>query len=220
MNKRPFIILSAFLLLHISLWCAVKKGRSPQPVLPGMAADSTKALPYGHMFCNFFNGSSAFSRGDVRVEVKGKFWWLLPSNVVSTPHTVELMLAEGKRMPQLSGSGLIGIVSTFVLPGWNKRALVVLILKWCHGQTDSFIWMVNASRTSGEVIYLYFRPDCQWCTLETPSALLFSRTTDDNLILPETSIYIRLAYHGGIYRDVWMIAKSPEGYWRAYPQNR
>ena len=90
MNKRPFIILSAFLLL----FSLIEKGQATETYRPETSVAGFIQLPGSGRQVYNFNPGWRFFRGDVRgaeaVNFDDRSW-----NVVSTPHTVELMPAEG-----------------------------------------------------------------------------------------------------------------------------
>ena len=89
MNKRPFIILSAFLLL----FSLIEKGQAAETYRPETSVAGFIQLPGSGRQVYNFNPGWRFFRGDVRgaeaVNFDDRSW-----NVVSTPHTVELMPAE------------------------------------------------------------------------------------------------------------------------------
>ena len=86
MNKRPFIILSAFLLL----FSLIEKGQATETYRPETSVAGFIQLPGSGRQVYNFNPGWRFFRGDVRgaeaVNFDDRSW-----NVVSTPHTVELM---------------------------------------------------------------------------------------------------------------------------------
>ena len=90
MNKKPFIILSAFLLL----FSLIEKGQATETYRPETSVAGFIQLPGSGRQVYNFNPGWRFFRGDVRgaeaVNFDDRSW-----NVVSTPHTVELMPAEG-----------------------------------------------------------------------------------------------------------------------------
>jgi beta-galactosidase len=98
MNKRPFLILSLFLLLFSF------DGQAADTYRPETSVAGFIPLPdCGRQVYNF-NPGWRFFKGDIRgaeaVNFDDRSW-----KVVSTPHTVELMPAEG------SGWVLRGIAS-------------------------------------------------------------------------------------------------------------
>ena len=90
MNKRPFIILSVFLLL----FSLIEKGQATETYRPETSVAGFIQLPGSGRQVYNFNPGWRFFRGDVRgaeaINFDDRSW-----NVVSTPHTVELMPAEG-----------------------------------------------------------------------------------------------------------------------------
>ena len=102
MNKRPFIILSAFLLL----FSLIEKGQATETYRPETSVAGFIQLPGSGRQVYNFNPGWRFFRGDVRgaeaVNFDDRSW-----NVVSTPSYHRVDAGRRKRMPQLSGSGLV-----------------------------------------------------------------------------------------------------------------
>ena len=93
MNKRPFIILSAFLLL----FSLIEKGQAAETYRPETSVAGFIQLPGSGRQVYNFNPGWRFFRGDVRgaeaVNFDDRSW-----NVVSTPHTVPCCQHEANRM--------------------------------------------------------------------------------------------------------------------------
>ena len=100
MNKRPFLILSLFLLLFSF------GGQAADTYRPETSVAGFIPLPdCGRQVYNF-NPGWRFFKGDIRgaeaVNFDDRSW-----EVVSTPHTVELMPRQRQWLPQLSGSCVV-----------------------------------------------------------------------------------------------------------------
>ena len=89
MNKRPFLILSAFLLL----FSLTEKGQATETYRPETSVAGFIQLPCSGRQVYNFNQGWRFFKGDIRgaeaVDFDDRSW-----EIVSTPHTVELMPAE------------------------------------------------------------------------------------------------------------------------------
>ena len=106
MNKRPFLILSLFLLLFSF------DGQAADTYRPEISVAGFIPLPdCGRQVYNF-NPGWRFFKGDIRgrkaVNFDDRSW-----EVVSTPHTVELMPAEGSGCRNYQG------------PAWYRKHFVV-----------------------------------------------------------------------------------------------
>ena len=127
MNKRPFIILSAFLLL----FSLIEKGQATETYRPETSVAGFIQLPGSGRQVYNFNPGWRFFRGDVRgaeaVNFDDRSW-----NVVSTPHTVELMPAEGSGCRNYQGPAWYR--KHFVLPAETKGQRVVLHFEAAMGK--------------------------------------------------------------------------------------
>lgn len=128
--------------------------------------------------------------------------------VVSTPHTVELMPAEASGNRNYQG------------PAWYRKRFVVdpslkgrdvsLYFEAVMGRSVVYI---NGERVKEHIGgYLPFSislTDAGVMAGDTCLVALFVDNSDDKGYPPGKPQYtLDFAYHGGIYRDVWMIAKS------------
>ena len=204
MNKRPFIILSAFLLL----FSLIEKGQATETYRPETSVAGFIQLPGSGRQVYNFNPGWRFFRGDVRgaeaVNFDDRSW-----NVVSTPHTVELMPAEGSGCRNYQGPAWYR--KHFVLPAETKGQRVVLHFEAAMGKQ---ILYLNGKRIQEHLGgYLPFTLDLTANGVQAGDSCLlavFTDNSDDKSYPPGKRQYtLDFAYHGGIYRDVWMIAKSP-----------
>ena len=204
MNKRPFIILSAFLLL----FSLIEKGQATETYRPETSVAGFIQLPGSGRQVYNFNPGWRFFRGDVRgaeaVNFDDRSW-----NVVSTPHTVELMPAEGSGCRNYQGPAWYR--KHFVLPAETKGKRVVLHFEAAMGKQ---ILYLNGKRIQEHLGgYLPFTLDLTANGVQAGDSCLlavFTDNSDDKSYPPGKRQYtLDFAYHGGIYRDVWMIAKSP-----------
>lgn len=204
MNKRPFIILSVFLLL----FSLIEKGQATETYRPETSVAGFIQLPGSGRQVYNFNPGWRFFRGDVQgaeaVNFDDRSW-----NVVSTPHTVELMPAEGSGCRNYQGPAWYR--KHFVLPAETKGKRVVLHFEAAMGKQ---ILYLNGKRIQEHLGgYLPFTLDLTANGVQAGDSCLlavFTDNSDDKSYPPGKRQYtLDFAYHGGIYRDVWMIAKSP-----------
>lgn len=204
MNKRPFIILSVFLLL----FSLIEKGQATETYRPETSVAGFIQLPGSGRQVYNFNPGWRFFRGDVRgaeaINFDDRSW-----NVVSTPHTVELMPAEGSGCRNYQGPAWYR--KHFVLPAETKGQRVVLHFEAAMGKQ---ILYLNGKRIQEHLGgYLPFTLDLTANGVQAGDSCLlavFTDNSDDKSYPPGKRQYtLDFAYHGGIYRDVWMIAKSP-----------
>ena len=122
MNKRPFFILSAFLLL----FSLIEKGQATETYRPETSVAGFIQLSGSGRQVYNFNPGWRFFRGDVRgaeaVNFDDRSW-----NVVSTPHTVELMPAEGSGCRNYQG------------PAWYRKHLSLIHILM-QQQTNANLW--------------------------------------------------------------------------------
>ena len=197
MNKRPFIILSAFLLL----FSLIEKGQATETYRPETSVAGFIQLPGSGRQVYNFNPGWRFFRGDVRgaevVNFDDRSW-----NVVSTPHTVELMPAEGSGCRNYQGPAWYR--KHFVLPAETKGQRVVLHFEAAMGKQ---ILYLNGKRIQEHLGgYLPFTLDLTANGVQAGDSCLlavFTDNSDDKSYPPGKRQYtLDFAYHGGIYRDV------------------
>ena len=202
MNKRPFLILSLFLLLFSF------GGQAADTYRPETSVAGFIPLPEcGRQVYNF-NPGWRFFKGDIRgaeaVNFDDRSW-----EVVSTPHTVELMPAEGSGCRNYQGPAWYR--KHFVVPTATKGQRVLLHFEAAMGKQVLYL---NGKRVQEHLGgYLPFTLDLTANGVQAGDSCLLAVYTDnsnDKSYPPGKRQYtLDFAYHGGIYRDVWMIAKSP-----------
>ena len=202
MNKRPFLILSLFLLLFSF------DGQAADTYRPEISVAGFIPLPdCGRQVYNF-NPGWRFFKGDIRgaeaVNFDDRSW-----EVVSTPHTVELMPAEGSGCRNYQGPAWYR--KHFVVPTATKGQRVLLHFEAAMGKQVLYL---NGKRVQEHLGgYLPFTLDLTANGVQAGDSCLLAVYTDnsnDKSYPPGKPQYtLDFAYHGGIYRDVWMIAKSP-----------
>ena len=202
MNKRPFLILFLFLLLFSF------GGQAADTYRPETSVAGFIPLPdCGRQVYNF-NPGWRFFKGDIcgaeSVDFDDCSW-----TIVSTPHTVELMPAEASGCRNYQGPAWYR--KHFVLPAETKGKQVLLHFEAAMGKQ---ILYLNGKRIQEHIGgYLPFTLDLTANGVQAGDSCLlavFVDNSNDKSFPPGKPQYtLDFAYHGGIYRDVWMIAKSP-----------
>lgn len=204
MNKRLFLILSAFLLL----FSLIEKGWTIETYRPETSVAGFIQLPGSGRQVYNFNPGWRFFKGDIcgaeSVDFDDCSW-----TIVSTPHTVELMPAEASGCRNYQGPAWYR--KHFVLPAETKGKQVLLHFEAAMGKQ---ILYLNGKRIQEHIGgYLPFTLDLTANGVQAGDSCLlavFVDNSNDKSFPPGKPQYtLDFAYHGGIYRDVWMIAKSP-----------
>ena len=204
MNKRLFLILSAFLLL----FSLIEKGWTIETYRPETSVAGFIQLSGSGRQVYNFNPGWRFFKGDIRgaesVDFDDCSW-----TIVSTPHTVELMPAEASGCRNYQGPAWYR--KHFVLPAETKGKQVLLHFEAAMGKQ---ILYLNGKRIQEHIGgYLPFTLDLTANGVQAGDSCLlavFVDNSNDKSFPPGKPQYtLDFAYHGGIYRDVWMIAKSP-----------
>lgn len=207
MNRKFLLILSLSLLL-LSLPGRAADACQPENYQPETSVAGFVPLPGSGRQVYNFNPGWRFFRGNVQgAEAPGfddRSW-----EVVSTPHTVELMPAEGSGCRNYQGPAWYR--KRFVVPAETKGQRVLIHFEAAMGKQ---ILYLNGRRVQEHVGgYLPFTLDLTANGVQPGDSCLlavFTDNSDDKSYPPGKRQYtLDFAYHGGIYRDVWMIAKSP-----------
>ena len=161
----------------------------------------------GRMVYNF-NPGWRFHKGDVpgagAKEFDDSTW-----EIISTPHTVELTPAEASGCRNYQGPAWYR--KRFVVPTETTGKNVSLHFEAAMGKQEIFL---NGEKIQEHVGgYLPFIVNLDEYGVQAGDSCLIAVMTDnsdDRSFPPGKRQYtLDFAYHGGIYRDVWMIAKSP-----------
>ena len=204
MNKKLFPILSAFLLL----FSLIEKGQATETYRPETSVAGFIQLPGSGRQVYNFNPGWRFFKGDIHgaesVDFDDRSW-----TIVSTPHTVELMPAEASGCRNYQGPAWYR--KHFVLPAETKGKRVLIHFEAAMGKQVLYL---NGKRIQEHVGgYLPFTLDLTTNGIQAGDSCLlaiFVDNSNDKSFPPGKPQYtLDFAYHGGIYRDVWMIAKSP-----------
>lgn len=154
-----------------------------------------------------FNPGWRFHRGDIKGAEAVRFddtsW-----QVVSAPHTVELMPAEASGCRNYQG--VAWYRKHFVIPQDMKGKEVSLHFEGAMGKQVIYL---NGKRVQEHLGgYLPFTVQLTEQGVQPGDSCLLAVMTDnsdDKNFPPGKRQYtLDFAYHGGIYRDVWMIGKS------------
>ena len=154
-----------------------------------------------------FNPGWRFHRGDIKGAEAVRFddtsW-----QVVSVPHTVELMPAEASGCRNYQG--VAWYRKHFVIPQDMKGKEVSLHFEGAMGKQVIYL---NGKRVQEHLGgYLPFTVQLTELGVQPGDSCLLAVMTDnsdDKNFPPGKRQYtLDFAYHGGIYRDVWMIGKS------------
>ena len=202
MNKNLFLTLSAFLFLF------PLSGKATGTYRPETSVAGFIQLPGSGRQVYDFNPGWRFFKGDISgaetVNFDDRSW-----EVVSTPHTVELMPAEASGCRNYQGP--VWYRKHFVVPAETKGQRVSIHFEAAMGKQ---ILYLNGKRIQEHIGgYLPFTLDLTTYGVQAGDSCLlavFADNSDDKSYPPGKRQYtLDFTYHGGIYRDVWMIAKSP-----------
>lgn len=129
--------------------------------------------------------------------------------VVSTPHTVELLPAEGSGCRNYQGKAWYR--KHFVMPEDTKGKDVSLHFEAVMGKQKFFVNGKEVKENFGG--YLPVTISLTEAGVQPGDSCVvavMADNSDDKSFPPGKPQHsLDFAYHGGIYRDVWMIAKSP-----------
>ena len=154
-----------------------------------------------------FNPGWRFHKGDVAgaeaLNFDDSAW-----QVVSTPHTVELEPAEasGGRNYQ----GIAWYRKHFVVPAAMQGQLVTVYFEAIMGKQEVFLNGKLVRKHAGG--YLPFSVNLTDYGIKAGDkcvlAVMTDNSNDKNYPPGKPQYTLDFAYHGGIYRDVWLIGKS------------
>lgn len=155
-----------------------------------------------------FNSGWRFHKGDVANAGSASFddsSWA----VVSTPHTVELMPAEASGCRNYQG--IAWYRKHFIAPEETVGKELVLHFEAIMGKQKFYVNGKLVKEHFGG--YLPITISLKEAGVQAGDSCVvavMADNSDDKSFPPgKTQYTLDFAYHGGIYRDVWMIAKSP-----------
>lgn len=155
-----------------------------------------------------FNPGWRYLKGDVKgaeaIGFNDSHW-----EVICTPHTVELLPAEASGCRNYQGAAWYR--KKFVLPAETRGQQVTVHFEAAMGKQHIYLNGKLVKEHLGG--YLPFAVNLTGNGVQAGDSCLIAVMTDnsdDKSFPPGKRQYtLDFAYHGGIYRDVWMIAKSP-----------
>jgi beta-galactosidase len=155
-----------------------------------------------------FNPGWRFYRGDVKgaeaLHFNDSSW-----DIVATPHTVQLMPAEASGCRNYQG--VAWYRKHFVVPAKMKGKHVTLYFEAVMGKQEFYVNGIKVKTHFGG--YLPIIIDLSACGVHAGDSCLIAvkaDNSDDGTYPPgKKQTALDFCYHGGIYRDVWMIGKSP-----------
>lgn len=154
-----------------------------------------------------FNPGWRYYKGDMEraetVELDDSDW-----EVVATPHSVELMPAEASGCRNYQGP--VWYRKWFVIPAATRGKQVFIHFEAVMGKQKVYLNGHLVKEHLGG--YLPFNIDLTANGMQAGDSCLIAvmaDNSDDKSYPPGKRQYtLDFSYHGGIYRDVWMIAKS------------
>ena len=164
-----------------------------------------------------FNAGWRFHLGDVAgAEAKDfndKSW-----EVVSTPHTVQLMPAEASGCRNYQGKAWYR--KHFVLPKECVGRDVTLHFEAIMGKQTIYINGKKVKEHEGG--YLPITISLSDCSVGDDIVIAICADNSDDKTYPpgKKQMTLDFAYHGGIYRDVWLIAKNKVAITDALEENK
>jgi beta-galactosidase len=186
-------------LLITSVWA--------QNYRPEISVAGFMSLPGSGRNVYDFNPGWRFHKGDVTgaeaLNFDDSAW-----QVVSTPHTVELESAEasGGRNYQ----GIAWYRKHFVVPAAMRGQLVTVYFEAIMGKQEVFLNGKLVRKHAGG--YLPFSVNLTDYGIKAGDkcvlAVMTDNSNDKNYPPGKPQYTLDFAYHGGIYRDVWLIGKS------------
>jgi beta-galactosidase len=155
-----------------------------------------------------FNPGWRFFKGDVKnggaIGLDDSSW-----EVVATPHTVALEPAEASGCRNYQGPAWYR--KHFVVDKSLKGKSVSVYFEAVMGKSDVYVnGKLVKQHLGGYLPFSVSLTDLGIHAGESCLIAVFTDNSDDKNFPPGKKQYtLDFAYHGGIYRDVWMIAKSP-----------
>ena len=155
-----------------------------------------------------FNPGWRYYKGDIKNAEKTGFndsQW----EVVSTPHTVELMPAEASGCRNYQG--IAWYRKHFVVPAEAKGKDISIHFEAIMGKQNIYLNGKLVKEHLGGYLPITIQLSEQGIQAgDTCLIAVMTDNSDDKSFPPGKPEYtLDFAYHGGIYRDVWMICKNP-----------
>ena len=154
-----------------------------------------------------FNAGWRFHLGDVaqaaQKDFDDKAW-----EVVSTPHTVQLMPAEASGCRNYQG--IAWYRKHFILPNECAGRDVILHFEAIMGKQTIYVNGQKVKEHEGGYLPINVNLTDLGCSVGEECVVAICTDNSDDKTYPpgKKQMTLDFAYHGGIYRDVWLIAKS------------
>ncbi len=154
-----------------------------------------------------FNAGWRFHRGDVAgaeaTDFNDRSW-----EVVTTPHTVQLMPAEASGCRNYQG--IVWYRKHFRLPVECKDRIVTLHFEAIMGKQTLYVNGKKVKEHEGGYLPVTIDLTALGHTAGDDLVVAICADNSDDKSYPpgKKQMTLDFAYHGGIYRDVWLIAKN------------
>ena len=154
-----------------------------------------------------FNAGWRFHLGDVaqaaQKDFDDKAW-----EVVSTPHTVQLMPAEASGCRNYQG--IAWYRKRFILPDECAGRDAILHFEAIMGKQTIYVNGQKVKEHEGGYLPINVNLTDLGCSAGEECVVAICADNSDDKTYPpgKKQMTLDFAYHGGIYRDVWLIAKS------------
>ena len=166
-----------------------------------------------------FNAGWCFHLGDVAgAEAKDfddRAW-----EVVSTPHTVQLMPAEASGCRNYQG--ISWYRKHFTMPKETQGRDVILHFEAVMGKQTFYVNGQQVKYHEGGYLPVNLNLSALGCSAGDKVVVAVKADNSDDKTYPpgKKQMTLDFAYHGGIYRDVWLIAKSKVAVTDAVEENK
>jgi beta-galactosidase len=166
-----------------------------------------------------FNAGWRFHLGDITgaeaVNYDDKAW-----EVVSTPHSVQLMPAEASGCRNYQG--IAWYRKHFTLPKETAGRDVMLHFEAIMGKQTIYVNGREVMKHEGGYLPITLNLTALGCTAGNDIIVAVKADNSDDKTYPpgKKQMTLDFAYHGGIYRDVWLIAKSKVAITDAVEENK
>ena len=213
---RKTFLISTLFIIALSIYCSSLYGRGL-----GEAPSVAGLFPLegsGRLVWNF-NAGWRFHLGDVMgaeaVNYDDKAW-----EVVSTPHSVQLMPAEASGCRNYQG--IAWYRKHFTLPKETQGRDVTLHFEAIMGKQTIYVNGREVMQHEGGYLPVTLNLTALGCAASDNIIVAVKADNSDDKTYPpgKKQMTLDFAYHGGIYRDVWLIAKSKVAITDAVEENK
>ena len=213
---RKTFLTSTLFIIALCIYCSPLYGRGL-----GEAPSVAGLFPLegsGRLVWNF-NAGWRFHLGDVTgaeaVNYDDKAW-----EVVSTPHSVQLMPAEASGCRNYQG--IAWYRKHFTLPKETQGRNVTLHFEAIMGKQTIYVNGREVMQHEGGYLPVTLNLTALGCVAGDNIIVAVKADNSDDKTYPpgKKQMTLDFAYHGGIYRDVWLIAKSKVAITDAVEENK